>query len=95
MFYERKQPGTTWLWDMLEQHPGTPFPDKKESHYFGSAKLLAKSDDWYYNHFASLDPDKVIGEASSTHFYDRVPYWHNKSRQIEFDESLPPHPLKL
>ncbi len=77
---------------MLRQHPGTSLPVKKEIHYFGSAELYAQGDDWYYSHFRRLDPTKVIGEASTTYFYDRVPYWHNKSRQIEFDESLPPLP---
>lgn len=84
--------GTTWLWNMLDQHPGTSLPQTKEIHYFGSAELYAKGDDWYYEHFAGLDPDKVIGEASTSHFYDRVPYWHNDSDQIEYDDSLPPVP---
>ena len=84
--------GTSWLWDMLKQHPGTSLPVKKEVHYFGSAELYAKGDEWYYRHFAGLNPDKVIGEASTTYFYDRVPYWYNLSRQIEFDESLPSLP---
>ncbi|MGB3212046.1 MAG: sulfotransferase [Desulforhopalus sp.] len=81
--------GTSWLWDMLKQHPGTSLPTPKEIHYFGSAELYAQGDDWYFSHFAGLNPDKVIGEASTTYFYDRVPYWHNESRQIEFDETLP------
>ena len=84
--------GTTWLWSMLEQHPGTSLPEEKEIHYFGSSELYAKGDDWYYNHFKGLDPNKVIGEASTSHFYDSVPYWYNKSNQIEFDKSLPTIP---
>ena len=83
--------GTTWLWSMLEQHPGTSLPEK-EIHYFGSSELFAKGDDWYYNFFNNLDSDKVIGEASTTHFYDNVPYWYNKSDQLEFDRSLPTIP---
>lgn len=84
--------GTTWLWSMLEQHPGTSLPEEKEIHYFGSSELYAKGDDWYFKHFSGLDPNKVIGEASTSHFYDHVPYWYNKSNQIEFDESLPTIP---
>lgn len=83
---------TTWLWDMLSQHPDTSLPQQKEIHYFGSAELYAKGDDWYYRHFQRLDPNKVIGEASTTYFYDRVPYWFNKSNQIEFDKALPTIP---
>lgn len=84
--------GTTWLWNMLDQHPGTSLPKEKEIHYFGSSELYAKGDDWYYSHFENLDADKVIGEASTSYFYDRVPYWYNKSSQIEFDKSLPTIP---
>jgi len=83
---------TTWLWDMLDQHPGTSLPAQKEIHYFGSSELYARGDDWYYSHFRGLDPDKLIGEASTSYFYDRVPYFFNTSSQIEFDKSLPPIP---
>ena len=84
--------GTTWLWSMIDQHPGTSLPEEKEIHYFGSSELYAKGDDWYYNYFKDLDPDKLIGEASTSYFYDSVPYFYNKSNQIEFDESLPTIP---
>jgi hypothetical protein len=84
--------GTTWLWDMLKQHPGTALPKKKEIHFFGSAELFARGIDWYYHHFYDLDENKVIGEASTTYFYDRIPYWFNESNKIEYDESLPPLP---
>lgn len=84
--------GTTWLWNMLDQHPETSLPSPKELHYFGSAELYNRGDDWYFNHFKGLDPNKLTGEASTTYFYDRVPYWYNPSSQIEFNESLPTIP---
>jgi hypothetical protein len=77
---------TTWLWDMLKQYPGTSLPEGKEIHYFCSAELYAKGDDWYYSHFDGLDPGKLIGEASTTYFYGRVPYWYNRSDQIRSDQ---------
>lgn len=77
---------------MLDQHPGTSLPSQKELHYFGSAELYGKGEDWYSSFFNGLDPNKVIGEASTTYFYDYVPYWYNNSDQIEFDESLPTIP---
>lgn len=80
---------TTWLWTMLKQHPGLSLPAKKEIHYFGSAELYARGPAWYYEHFRDLDPHKVVGEASTTYLYDWIPYWHNPSRQIEYDTSLP------
>jgi len=81
--------GTTWLWKMLDQHPGTSLPPQKEIHYFGSSELYSRGDDWYFSHFNGLDSSKVIGEASTSYFYGPLPYWHNKSDQIEIDESLP------
>lgn len=80
--------GTTWLWRMLQQHPGTDLPPEKEIHFFGSSELYRKGMDWYYDHFARLDRSKVIGEASTTYFYDHVPYWYNNSSKLEVNHSL-------
>lgn len=77
---------------MLDQHPGTSLPKQKEIHYFGSSELYAKGDDWYFSHFDGLDSGKLIGEASTTYFYDRVPYWYNPSDTLEFDNGLPTIP---
>jgi hypothetical protein len=84
--------GTTWLWAMLNQHPGTSLPTEKEIHYFGSSELYAKGDDWYLRHFDGLDACKLIGEASTTYFYNRVPYWHNASHELQHDDTLPTIP---
>lgn len=77
---------------MLKQHPGTSLPSQKEIHYFGSSELYAKGEDWYLSHFDGLDTSKLIGEASTTYFYDRVPYWHNASNELRHDDTLPPIP---
>ena len=84
--------GTTWLWEMLKQHPGTDLPERKEIHFFGSAELYRNGKDWYYSHFQGLNPSKLTGEASTTYFFDRVPYWHNPSDKLEFDAGLAPIP---
>ena len=80
---------TTWLWNMLKQHPDTDLPATKEIHYFGGIENFRKGTQWYYDHFRDIDPGKVTGEASTTYLFDRMPYWHNPSRQIEYDDSLP------
>jgi len=81
--------GTTWLWNMLHQHPETDLPEKKEIHYFGGIENYRKGTQWYYNHFRDVDPGKVTGEASTSYLFDRIPYWYNTSPQIEYDDSLP------
>lgn len=84
--------GTSWLWDMLDQHPGTSLPKEKEIHYFGSSELYSKGKDWYDDFFSDLEADKVIGDASTTYFPERIPFWHNVSRKNEFDDTLPSLP---
>lgn len=84
--------GTTWLWRVLDQHPGTDLPEKKEIHFFGGAENYRKGKKWYYNHFEDLDSSKVIGEASTTYLYDNIPFWYNSSSSLEVDRSLPTIP---
>lgn len=81
--------GTTWLWNMLQQHPDTDLPTIKEIHYFGGIENYRKGAQWYYDHFRDIDPGKVTGEASTSYLFDRIPYWYNPSQQIEYDDSLP------
>lgn len=64
--------GTTWLWEMLRQHPGTDLRNRKEIHFFSSSKNYRKGIEWYYHHFRRADPDKIIGESSTDYFYDHV-----------------------
>ena len=39
--------GTTWLWHILDQHPGTDLKNKKEIQYFSSSKNYHKGLKWY------------------------------------------------
>ena len=84
--------GTSWLWKMLDLHPGTSLPETKEIHYFGSIELHARGPEWYYPRFADMDPGRMTGEASPTYLFDRMPYWYNESSKLAFDSSLPPLP---
>jgi hypothetical protein len=84
--------GTTWLWNVLDQYPETSFPRKKEIHFFGSSELYHQGLQWYFNQFDGLDSDKIICDAATSNFYDRVPYWRNPGEHLEYDESLPTIP---
>ena len=84
--------GTSWLWNVLKQHPQTSFPKTKENHFFGSAELYRKGLPWYFSHFEGLDDSKIICDAATTNFYDRVPYWYNAKNEVEYDDSLPTIP---
>jgi hypothetical protein len=84
--------GTTWLWQMIHQHPETDLPSKKEIHYFGGSENYQRGRQWYYEHFAGLDENKVTGEASTTYLFDDVPFWYNPTTELVFDRSLPSIP---
>jgi len=83
---------TTWLWNILDSHPDTDLPQKKEIHFFGGVENYNKGKEWYYNHFTGLDKTKITGEASTSYLYDYIPYWNNSSNSIEVSHSLPTIP---
>ena len=83
---------TSWLWDKLDQHPGTDLPAEKEIHYFGGEEIFRRGPEWYYRHFENTNPALLTGEASTSYLYDRVPYWYNGVPAIEYAEDLPTIP---
>lgn len=64
--------GTTWLWEMLKQHPGTDLRVAKEIFFFSDSRIYRNGTNWYHSQFSHLDPSKVIGEASTGYFCDNV-----------------------
>ena len=64
--------GTTWLWEILKQHPETDLRVDKEIWFFGSSERLSLGLDWYLRKFQHLDDSKIIGEASTDYFFDFV-----------------------
>ncbi|MDH5507372.1 MAG: sulfotransferase domain-containing protein [Anaerolineae bacterium] len=73
--------GTTWLADMLRQHPDIYIPKEKELHYF-NAKFADDSKvvldnynhsqpiEWYLNFFRGAKPGQIKGEATPEYFWD-------------------------
>lgn len=68
--------GTTWLYQMLNQHPDIFIPDCKEVHYFNAfhpetlkPNLNNKHDlTWYHHHFQEALPHQLKGDFSTTYF---------------------------
>jgi hypothetical protein len=76
--------GTTSLYHYMKQHPQIGFPTQKEPKYFSSIYLefphrgigddtvdsiVVKDKEAYYRLFEKLDPNMVIGEASSDYLF--------------------------
>jgi len=60
--------GTTWLADMLRQHPGICMPETKELHFFNKRANVAKGLTWYEEHFEDCDAP-VHGEATPNYLW--------------------------
>jgi len=76
--------GTTWLWEMLKQHPETDLRVSKDIHFFSLSRVYSKGLDWYFGRFSHLDSSKVIGDVSASYFCDYV-----QIDNLENDYSLP------
>ena len=73
--------GTTWLADMLRQHPRIFIPPQKELFYFNarffeSPELenynAAQPLSWYLSFFDPAHPDQLKGEASPAYLWDEA-----------------------
>jgi hypothetical protein len=70
--------GTTWLWDMLRQHPDVYLPPEKELHYFNDISYdgpdvrnpnFGRPLAWYLAFFREAGPDQVCGEISPSYLW--------------------------
>jgi len=71
--------GTTWLADMLKQHPQIYIPEQKELHYFNRKFVefpeldnynYDKPISWYWKFFGEANPDQLIGEICPSYLWD-------------------------
>jgi hypothetical protein len=60
---------TTWLADMLRQHPEICIPEKKEVHFFNKTYNYEKGLDWYERHFTTCNAEEVRGEATPNYLW--------------------------
>jgi hypothetical protein len=73
--------GTTWVYEMLKQHPQVFLPYHKEIHYFNRTFTekpeldnynFDKPLSWYLDFFKDARPDQVIGEITPTYIWDEA-----------------------
>ncbi|AOY79876.1 sulfotransferase domain-containing protein [Moorena producens JHB] len=60
--------GTTWLAHNLREHPEVFIPGN-EIHYFNKTYNLNQGIEWYKNHFADVNGEKVIGEKTPNYLW--------------------------
>lgn len=74
--------GSTWLFDVLKEHPATQTAKEKEIHFFSYYYHFGY--EWYQNQFGKQKKDKIYGEFSTSYLYDnQVP-----KRIIEYNPEI-------
>lgn len=61
--------GTTWLAEILNQHPDVFIPIQKEIHFFNKSYNYKKGISWYKEQFLQWDREKAIGEATPNYLW--------------------------
>ena len=61
--------GTSWLSEMIRQHPEVCAPVKKELHFFSSRQNYNKGIEWYRSHFQGCLNHKAVGEFTPNYFW--------------------------
>ncbi len=73
--------GTSWLHDMLRQHPQLYLPSVKEVHYFNDVSYegddvtnpnFSKPLSWYFGCFAGAEAGQLCGEISPSYIWSRT-----------------------
>jgi hypothetical protein len=59
--------GSTWLFDMLRQHPEIYVPPAKDIYYFD--QYYEKGLDWYLAYFQAAGDAKAVGELSHDYYF--------------------------
>lgn len=72
--------GTSWLWEMLRQHPDIFLPDKKELHYFNIEAMgnseyenpnFFKPETFYLKQFEAASANQVCGEITPAYLVSK------------------------
>jgi hypothetical protein len=61
--------GTTWLSQMVSQHPEVAVTPKKELHFFDHSSNYRKGLEWYRNQFSGTPSTKAVGEFTPNYFW--------------------------
>ncbi|MEM0985616.1 MAG: sulfotransferase [Pseudomonadota bacterium] len=92
--------GTTWICDMLRQHPDVFIPTWKELRFFNRDANFQKGYAWYLDLFRGYGGAKAVGEGNPTYFFHRcdVPgkdLWNHPDAPARIREALPGSKLIL
>lgn len=61
--------GTTWMAQMLEQHPQIATASAKELHFFSNRQNFSRGVDWYRQQFRQQPGAQAVGEFTPNYFW--------------------------
>lgn len=61
--------GTTWMHEMLGEHPRVFMPTPKELHFFDQRRYYDKGLGWYADHYRDAPADALLGEATPNYLW--------------------------
>ena len=70
--------GTTWMHEMLGEHPDVFMPTPKELHFFDQRQVYDQGLEWYAGNYADAPADAILGEATPNYLWaadHRVEDW--------------------
>lgn len=82
--------GTTWLCDMIRQHPDVFCPEEKELHFFNKADRYERGLSWYRGQFQEHRGERAVGEATPNYLWTT-----SDRREIEESRRLPAIPERV
>jgi len=65
---------TSWIYKCLLEHPEICGCPNKETHFFSRDKDFKKGPNFYKKYFIHCDPNKVVGEFSTSYLSDKNAY---------------------
>ena len=84
--------GTTWMHEMLGEHPGVFMPTPKELHFFDQRSVYDQGVEWYASNYAEAPADAVLGEATPNYLWasdHRRREWAKKHFDAGWKHSIP------
>ncbi len=77
--------GTTWLAEVLRQHPDVFVAAEKEIHYYDDWTRHARGLDWYLGHFDAAGAFPAAGEATPNYLWTRASALERELHHVNTD----------
>jgi hypothetical protein len=81
--------GTTFLYDLLKQHPQIFAPQKKELRFFDKDSEYNKGIDYYLQNYRQAEDNQLLLDISPPYFHSGITVSQNKTHQFnDLDDSV-------